>query len=112
MKNPYERLADAVNNHTWIVAGGVAVAVFLLACFGLTMVTMQTGDDTYIDKDTPPGARSSLITRTPTAPTRSCSSTRRTVSEIPRSSGISTISRKTSGTNATSMGGSPASSTS
>ncbi|BBL67402.1 efflux RND transporter permease subunit [Methanoculleus chikugoensis] len=55
MKNPYERLADAVNNHTWIVAG-VAVAVFLLACFGLTMVTMQTGDDTYIDKDTPRGA--------------------------------------------------------
>ncbi|MCT8336345.1 RND family transporter [Methanoculleus sp. Afa-1] len=55
MKNPYERLADAVNNHTWIVAG-VAAAVFLLALFGLTMVTMQTGDDTYIDKDTPRGA--------------------------------------------------------
>ncbi len=55
MKNPYERLADAVNNHTWIVAG-VAAAVFLLALFGLSMVTMQTGDDTYLDKDTPRGA--------------------------------------------------------
>ncbi|WP_332450440.1 efflux RND transporter permease subunit [Methanoculleus sp.] len=55
MKNPYEWLADAVNNHTWTVAG-VAVAVFVLALFGLTMVTMETGDDTYIDKDTPRGA--------------------------------------------------------
>ena len=55
MKNPYEWLAAAVNNHTWAVAG-VAAAVFILACLGLTMVTMQTGDDTYVDKDTPRGA--------------------------------------------------------
>jgi len=55
MKNPYEWLAGAINNHTWTVAG-VAAAVFVLALFGLTMVTMQTGDDTYIDKDTPRGA--------------------------------------------------------
>jgi len=55
MKNPYEWLANAINNHTWTVAG-VAVAVFVLALFGLTMVTMETGDDTYIDKDTPRGA--------------------------------------------------------
>lgn len=55
MKNPYEWLAAAVNNRTWAVAG-VAVAVFILACLGLTMVTMQTGDDTYVDKDTPRGA--------------------------------------------------------
>ena len=55
MKSPYEWLAAAINNHTWVVAG-VAAAVFLLACFGLTMVTMETGDDTYIDKNTPRGA--------------------------------------------------------
>ncbi len=55
MKNPYEWLAAAINNHTWTVAG-VAAAIFVLACLGLSMVTMQTGDDTYIDKTTPRGA--------------------------------------------------------
>ncbi|WP_214083824.1 RND family transporter [Methanoculleus sp.] len=55
MRNPYEWLADAINNHTWTVAG-VAVAVFIIACFGLSMVTMETGDDTYLDKTTPRGA--------------------------------------------------------
>ncbi|MFA7198410.1 MAG: hydrophobe/amphiphile efflux-3 (HAE3) family transporter [Methanoculleus sp.] len=55
MKNPYEWLATTINNRTWAVAG-VALAVFVLALFGLTMVAMQTGDDTYIDKSTPRGA--------------------------------------------------------
>ncbi|MFA5613360.1 MAG: hydrophobe/amphiphile efflux-3 (HAE3) family transporter [Methanoculleus sp.] len=55
MKNPYEWLAKAINNHTWAVAG-VAVAIFILALFGLSMVTMETGDDTYLDKTTPRGA--------------------------------------------------------
>ncbi len=55
MKNPYEWLASAINNHTWVVAG-VAAAIFIVACFGLSMVTMETGDDSYIDKTTPRGA--------------------------------------------------------
>ncbi len=55
MKNPYEWLAAAINNHTWTVAG-VAAAIFIVAFFGLSMVTMQTGDDTYLDKSTPRGA--------------------------------------------------------
>ncbi len=55
MKNPYEWLADAINNHTWTVAG-VAIAIFIVACVGLSMVTMETGDDTYLDKTTPRGA--------------------------------------------------------
>lgn len=55
MKRVYRWLADAINNHTWAVAG-VAVAVFLLAFLGLSMVTMETGDDTYLDKTTPRGA--------------------------------------------------------
>jgi len=55
VKNPYEWLAKAINDHTWAVAG-VAVAIFILALFGLSMVTMETGDDTYIDKATPRGA--------------------------------------------------------
>ncbi|MCK8518861.1 efflux RND transporter permease subunit [Methanoculleus sp. 7T] len=55
MKNPYEWLAETINSHTWAVAG-VAAAVFVLAFFGLSMVTMETGDDTYLDKTTPRGA--------------------------------------------------------
>ena len=55
MKNPYEWLAAAINNHTWTVAG-IALAVFLVACFGLSLVSMETGDDAYLDKTTPRGA--------------------------------------------------------
>lgn len=55
MKNPFERLAYAVTTHPRIVAG-VAVLVFAIALFGVTLVTMETGDDTYIDKTTPRGA--------------------------------------------------------
>lgn len=55
MKNPYEWLAKTINNHTWAVAG-VAAAVFVLAFFGLSMVTMETSDDAYLDKTTPRGA--------------------------------------------------------
>ena len=55
MKNPYEWLASAINNRTWTVAG-VAAAVFILALLGLSMVSMETGEDTYLDKTTPRGA--------------------------------------------------------
>jgi len=55
MKTPYERLANAINKHPYIVLG-VAATVFLIALVGLSMVSMETGDDTYIDKDTPRGA--------------------------------------------------------
>lgn len=55
VKNPYEWLASAINNHTWTVAG-VAAAVFVLALLGLSMVSMETGEDTYLDKTTPRGA--------------------------------------------------------
>ncbi|MCC7555790.1 MAG: RND family transporter [Methanoculleus marisnigri] len=55
MKNPYEWLAAAINNHTWTVAG-VAAAIFIVACFGLSMVSMETSDDAYLDKSTPRGA--------------------------------------------------------
>ncbi|WP_292518684.1 RND family transporter [Methanoculleus sp.] len=55
MRNPYEWLAAAVNNHTWTVAG-VALAIFIVACFGLSLVSMETSDDAYLDKTTPRGA--------------------------------------------------------
>ncbi|MDI6866288.1 RND family transporter [Methanoculleus sp.] len=55
MRDPYEWLANAINNHTWTVAG-VAAAIFILALLGLSMVSMETGEDTYLDKTTPRGA--------------------------------------------------------
>ncbi len=63
MKNPYEWLAAAINNHTWTVAG-IAAAIFIVAFFGLSMVTMQTGDETYVDKATPRGALLNHYTET------------------------------------------------
>jgi len=55
MRSPYELLARAITKRPFAVLGVVA-AVFMLALFGLSMVSMETGDDTYIDKDTPRGA--------------------------------------------------------
>jgi hydrophobe/amphiphile efflux-3 (HAE3) family protein len=54
MKNPYDWLAHRVTTHPWRVAG-VTVLIFLVALFGITLLTMQTGSDTYIDQDTPRG---------------------------------------------------------
>ena len=54
MKSAFEWLARTINRHPHIVAG-VTAAVFVIALFGTTMLTMETGDDTYIDKTTPRG---------------------------------------------------------
>ena len=63
MKNPYDWLANQVTTHPIMVAV-VAVLVFLIALFGVTMLTMETGSDTYIDKNTPRGALLSHYTDT------------------------------------------------
>ena len=55
MKSAFEWLARTINRHPHIVAG-VTAAVFVIALFGTTMLTMETGDDTYIDKTTTRGA--------------------------------------------------------
>ncbi|QSZ67044.1 RND family transporter [Methanofollis aquaemaris] len=55
MKRFYALLAGAINTRPFAVLG-IAAAVFMLALFGLSMVGMETGDDTYIDKSTPRGA--------------------------------------------------------
>jgi hydrophobe/amphiphile efflux-3 (HAE3) family protein len=55
MKTPFEWLARTINRHPYTVAG-IAAAVFVIALFGTTMLTMETGDDTYIDKTTSRGA--------------------------------------------------------
>jgi len=55
MINPFNWLARKVTTHPHIVAG-VTVLIFFIALFGITLVTMETGEDTYIDKNTPRGA--------------------------------------------------------
>jgi hypothetical protein len=55
MKNPFAWLAAEVTTRPLTVVG-VAVIVFFVMLYGLSLVTMQTGNDTYLDKDTPRGA--------------------------------------------------------
>lgn len=47
-------VARIINHHTKIVAS-VIVIVFIIAIIGTTMITMQTGNDTYVDKDSKEG---------------------------------------------------------
>jgi len=63
MKNPFDWLAHEVTTHPRRVAG-VTALIFLIALFGVTLVTMETGSDTYIDKNTPRGALLSHYTDT------------------------------------------------
>ncbi|MFA5296561.1 MAG: hydrophobe/amphiphile efflux-3 (HAE3) family transporter [Methanoregulaceae archaeon] len=55
MKSPYTWLAESIASRPFAVAA-VIFCIFVLALFGLTLVTMETGDDTYIDPETPRGA--------------------------------------------------------
>jgi hydrophobe/amphiphile efflux-3 (HAE3) family protein len=55
MRNPFEWLAAEITTRPLAVAV-VAAIVFMVMLFGLTLVSMQTGNDTYLDKDTPRGA--------------------------------------------------------
>jgi hypothetical protein len=55
MNNPFAWLATEITTRPLAVAG-VAAIVFLVMIFGLTLVTMETGTDTYLDKDSPRGA--------------------------------------------------------
>ena len=55
MKSPYTWLADSITSRPF-AAAAVIICIFMLALFGLTLVTMQTGDDTYIDPESPRGA--------------------------------------------------------
>lgn len=63
MLNPYTWLAQRVNHHPWTVAG-VTVAIFIVALFGISLLSMETGTDTYLDKDSPRGAILSHYTNT------------------------------------------------
>lgn len=55
MFRPFDWLAYQVTRHPGVVAG-VALVVFIVALYGTTLITMQTGNEAYLDKNTPRGA--------------------------------------------------------
>jgi len=55
MITPFEWLAGRITTHPRIVAA-VAVLILAVALFGMTLLYMETGEGTYLDKTTPRGA--------------------------------------------------------
>lgn len=55
MDSPYTVLARFISLRPFAVAG-VVLAVFCIALYGMSLLTMQTGMDTYIDKSSERGA--------------------------------------------------------
>ncbi len=54
MKSPFFRLAELIIDHPRYIAIASAI-VLIVALFGMGFVTMATGSDTYLDKDTKRG---------------------------------------------------------
>jgi hypothetical protein len=50
----FGKLAQVINNHPRRVAAILGI-VFIVALYGMTLITMETGNDTYLDKDSPAG---------------------------------------------------------
>ncbi len=50
----FDKIADGITRRPLTVAG-ILIAVFCICLFGMTTITMQTGWETYIDKNSPDG---------------------------------------------------------
>lgn len=59
----FSTIARFVNHRPKLVVGAIAV-VFVIALFGMTMITMATGNDTYLDKDSASGIANKQYTDT------------------------------------------------
>jgi predicted RND superfamily exporter protein len=59
----FERLAQVINLHPKRVAAIVGI-VFIVALYGVTLITMETGNDTYLDKDSTAGILNNHYTDT------------------------------------------------
>jgi predicted RND superfamily exporter protein len=59
----FSAIAHTVNRRPKLVVGIIAV-VFIIALFGMTMITMQTGDDTYLNKNSQAGVINTEYTNT------------------------------------------------
>ncbi len=53
--NLFKAIANGITRRPALVAG-MLVVVFCIALYGMTLLTMQTGWETYMDKDSPAGA--------------------------------------------------------
>ncbi len=51
----FESLAHLITKNPWLVAF-TALSMFLVALYGTSLITMQTGNEAYLDKNTPRGA--------------------------------------------------------
>jgi len=54
LHSPYEMLAEAINKKPILVLA-VLIGLIVVALYGMTFITMETGSDTYLDKDTERG---------------------------------------------------------
>lgn len=63
MRSPYKILADAITTRPLLVAG-VVVGALIVALVGASLITMETGMDTYVDKNTDRGMLLSKYTDT------------------------------------------------
>jgi hypothetical protein len=59
----FERLAQVINHHPKRVAAIVGI-VFIVALYGVTLITMETGNNTYLDKDSKAGILNNHYTDT------------------------------------------------
>ena len=50
----FGRLAEIINLHPRRVAAFIGI-IFIVALYGMTLITMETGNDTYLNKDSPEG---------------------------------------------------------
>ncbi|ADN36887.1 efflux transporter, hydrophobe/amphiphile efflux-3 (HAE3) family [Methanolacinia petrolearia DSM 11571] len=55
LKSPFEFIAQSINKRPFVVAG-LIITVLLLGIYGATMITMETGTETYLDTDKPVGS--------------------------------------------------------
>ena len=51
----FSTIANTINRRPALVAG-LLLLIFCIGLYGMTQITMQTGWETYVDKDTPAGA--------------------------------------------------------
>ena len=59
----FDKIARTVNHRPkWVV--GIIGVVFIIALVGMTMITMQTGNDTYLDKNSAAGIANKQYTDT------------------------------------------------
>ena len=59
----FGKLAQVINNHPKRVAAVIGI-VFIVTLYGMTLIAMETGNDTYLDKDSPAGILNNHYTDT------------------------------------------------